>query len=104
MMQCWLTSFGEETDYFTIGRYCTDLDLRQFLVETLHPEFVQIYLCQFAPELSALRRIDIPIPCTDRRLIVQRVGEGENSTPRHCPLSHAHGWWHSFAGPMNSSP
>src|SRR5271155_5740261 len=97
MMQRWLTSFGEETDYFTIGRYCPNLDLRQFLVETLHPEFVQIYLCQFAPELSALRRIDIPIPCTDRRLIVQRVGEGENSTPRHVRSPMLMGW-RCFAG------
>ena len=36
----WLTSFGEKTDYLTIGRYRPGLNLRQFTVKTLHPELV----------------------------------------------------------------
>src|SRR5260370_7534546 len=83
MMQRWLTRFGEETDYFALGRYRPSLDLRQFLVEALHPELVQVYLGQFPAELSSLRRIDIPISSTNRRLIVRWVSECEDSTPGH---------------------
>src|SRR5258708_33975537 len=83
MMQRWLTRFGEETDYFALGRYRPSLDLRQFLVEALHPELVQVYLGQFPAELSSLRRIDIPISSTNRRLIVRCVSECQDSTPGH---------------------
>ncbi len=83
MMDRRLASFGEKTNYFTIGRYGPSLNLRQFTLKTLHPELVHGYLCQCGAELSSLRGIDLPVPTTDRRLIVQWIVEGEDSTPRH---------------------
>jgi hypothetical protein len=58
----------------------------QGMISTLEgdaSELVQINLCQFGPELPFLRGIDFPVPTTDRRLIVQRIVEGEDFTPRH---------------------
>ena len=74
----WLTSFGEKTDYLTIGRYRPGLNLRQFTVKTLHPELVHGYLCQFGSEFPSLRGIDLPVRTTDRHLIVQWIVEGED--------------------------
>ena len=56
-------------------------------MKALHPELVQRYLRQFGAELSSLRGIDPPVPSADRRLIVQRIVEGEDSAPRYFPIS-----------------
>jgi|HubBroStandDraft_4_1064222.scaffolds.fasta_scaffold134316_1 hypothetical protein len=46
----------------------------------------QQYLRQFGAELSFLRGTDLPVPSADRRLVVQRIVEGEESAPRHFPI------------------
>src|SRR5437764_340532 len=53
------------------------------MMKTLHPELVEGYLRQFGAELSFPRGIDLPVPSADRRLVVQRIVEGEDPAPRH---------------------
>ena len=56
------------------------------MMKILHPELVEGYLRQFGAELSFLCGIDLPVPSADRRLVVQRIVEGEDSAPRHFPI------------------
>ena len=75
---------GEKAYDLATGSDFAGEDLRQLFVETLHPELVQVDLCQLGAEFSSRRGKKLNIRRPNSGLIRKWISEAENFAPRHC--------------------
>ena len=83
VLECWLVLFGEEANHFATGPDSHRVDLRQLLMETLHPELVQTDLRYFRVKLPPRGGINLYLSSLNGHLTTIRVVKLENSTPWH---------------------
>jgi hypothetical protein len=74
---------GEEANYSATSLHCPSDNLRQILMEALHPKLVHADLRQFGAKFPSRRGKKLQICSSNGRLIRKWIGKVENFAPRH---------------------